>query len=353
MGTDEQYMLRCLQLARLGRGYTAPNPMVGTVLVYQNQIIGEGWHRQYGGPHAEVNCFNSVLPADVPFIPQSTLYVSLEPCAHFGKTPPCANLIVQHGVKRVVVGMQDPFAQVNGKGIAILQNAGIAVETGVLEPECQSLNKAFVTFHTLRRPLVVLKFAVSADGFMAGENNQAVKISNPLTDRWVHSLRAAYAGILAGSGTIMADNPKLNNRLWWGHSPVRIVADTHLRLPAESLVFQGSNAVIVLNSKVDKSAGNLTYVQVKTKEDKLDIGDMLFQLYRQGIQSVLVEGGRTMLDSFIREGLWDEAFVVKSGCKTIGNGLKAPTLNQLPAYEWQLSTDTIYGYQNKAGNGFL
>lgn len=347
MITDEQYMHRCLQLALLGSGKVVPNPMVGAVLVYNDRIIGEGWHKQYGGPHAEVNCFGNVLPADEIYVPDSTLYVSLEPCAHFGKTPPCSELVIQKKVKRVVIGMQDPFAQVNGKGIEQLKKAGIEVTVGVLEEACRRLNEAFITFHGRNRPFIVLKYAISADGFMAGLNNQTIRLSHPLTSRWVHSLRAACAGIMVGKGTALADNPQLTNRWWWGPSPRRILADSHLNIPADNLIFSRSEEVLILNAGLEGKKDNLTYVKVKQSADGLlELEDMLHQLYKQGIQSVLVEGGGALLRSFLGSGLWDKAFVIQAAGKYLGKGVAAPAI-LLSAYQtFKLADDSIFCYQN-------
>lgn len=240
-------MHRCLQLARLGAGAVAPNPMVGAVLVHEGRIIGEGYHRQYGCPHAEVDCLQSVLEGDKHLIPQSILYVSLEPCAHFGKTPPCADLIIGHKIPHVVVGCRDPFPAVNGKGIEKLQAAGTHVEAGVLEAACRKLNERFFTFHQQHRPYVVLKWAQTADGKMAKDGPERLLISNAMTNRLVHRWRSEEMAILVGTNTAWADNPSLTTRLWPGPNPVRLVVDLHLRLPKNLHLFDASAPTLVFN----------------------------------------------------------------------------------------------------------
>src|SRR5215207_8983700 len=226
---SEIYMHRCLELARLGSGSVAPNPMVGAVLVYKDMIIGEGYHQQYGEAHAEVNCLNSVRPEHQHLIEQSTLYVSLEPCAHYGKTPPCADLIIQKKIPEVVVGCCDPFIQVNGKGIEKLQSAAVNVTIGVLEEECKQLNKRFFGFHTVQRPYVILKWAQTADGKVAGNDYGRKRISNQQTNRIVHKWRSEETTVVVGTNTALYDDPALTTRLWAGKNPVRIVVDMHMR----------------------------------------------------------------------------------------------------------------------------
>ena len=231
MDPDDIYMYRCLQLAGKGAGHVAPNPMVGAVLVHNDRILGEGYHQVYGQAHAEVNCINSVLPDDVPLIPDSTLYVSLEPCAHFGKTPPCADLIIKKQIRKVVIGCRDPFKEVDGKGIERLKAAGIEVISGVLEAACTDLNKRFFTFHTFNRPYVILKWAESANGKISGSGNERVFISNAWTNTLVHKWRSEESAIAVGTNTAMLDNPFLTTRLWPGRNPVRILLDKKLIIP--------------------------------------------------------------------------------------------------------------------------
>ncbi|HJW16280.1 MAG TPA: bifunctional diaminohydroxyphosphoribosylaminopyrimidine deaminase/5-amino-6-(5-phosphoribosylamino)uracil reductase RibD, partial [Flavisolibacter sp.] len=249
----EKYMARCLQLAQLGAGNVAPNPMVGAVLVYNDAIIGEGYHEKYGAAHAEVNCINSVIDGERHLISQSTLYVSLEPCAHFGKTPPCADLIVKLKIPKVVIGCRDPFVQVDGKGIEKLLAAGVEVTTGILEKECKELNKLFFTFHTLHRPYIILKWAQTSDGKIAyptlrKKSSSPVSrlfITNAYTNRLVHKWRSEQMAILVGTNTAMHDDPSLNTRLWPGNSPVRLVIDKELALPPGLKLFDGSIPTIV------------------------------------------------------------------------------------------------------------
>lgn len=334
MGTDETYMFRCLELARLGAAYTAPNPMVGALLVHDGRIIGEGYHQRYGGPHAEVHCINSVAEADRPLITSSTLYVSLEPCAHFGKTPPCADLIIAHRIPRVVVGCRDPFAEVNGKGIEKLQRAGIVVTTGVLEQECLQVNRRFFTFHTQHRPFILLKWAQTANGYIAAGSNERLLITNSITNRLVHRWRSENMGILVGTQTALLDDPELTNRLWSGPSPLRLVVDLHLRLPAQSRLLQPGPPVVVFNAH--RHSGNFRlyhhdtatpavhYYQVT--EDVSLVHQVCNACVQLGIQSVLVEGGARLLQSFIDDGCWDEARVITNEQLYVQQGLPAPRL---------------------------
>lgn len=319
-------MHRCLQLALMGRHGAAPNPLVGSVLVHQDRIIGEGWHSKYGEAHAEVNCLSSVKPEDRHLVEKSTLYVSLEPCAHFGKTPPCANLIKEHHIPRVVVGCRDPFAQVNGKGIEILREAGVEVTVGVLEQECRELNKRFFLFHTEHRPYVVLKWAQTADGKIANEDYSRVFISNAQTNRLVHQWRSEEMSILAGTNTALFDDPELTTRLWPGPQPVRLVVDRNLRLPTSLKLFNGAVKTIVFNLHRHGEKGNLHWYQI-TGDVSL-VHQVLNALYQLKIQSVLVEGGALLLQSFIDEGLWDEARIITNENLVLGPGLPAPVLKE-------------------------
>ncbi|RYZ24191.1 MAG: bifunctional diaminohydroxyphosphoribosylaminopyrimidine deaminase/5-amino-6-(5-phosphoribosylamino)uracil reductase RibD [Chitinophagaceae bacterium] len=322
--THETYMHRCLQLARLGAGSVAPNPMVGAVLVHEGRIIGEGFHRRYGGPHAEVHCIASVSEGDRHLIPESTLYVSLEPCAHFGKTPPCADLIVRERIPKVVVGCRDPFPSVNGKGIDKLHAAGIEVLCNVLEAECRELNRFFFTAHTRHRPWITLKWAQSADGFIAGANGRPVAISNAASARYVHRLRALHGAILVGTNTAFFDNPQLNTRHWPGSNPLRVVLDRQLRLPASLHLFNGEQTTLVLNELRTEQHHNLEYVRV----DGMG-GPQLFKrlgsiLYSRGVHSLLVEGGAQLLQNFIDAGFWDEQLLITAPGLRLGKGIPAP-----------------------------
>ena len=247
MGIDEQYMGRCIQLAKLGLGNVAPNPMVGAVLVYGNKIIGEGYHQKYGEAHAEVNCINSVSEKNKSLIEKSTIYVSLEPCSHYGKTPPCADLIIQNKIRKVVIGIKDIYKEVDGAGIQKLQNADLEVITGVLENECHDLNKRFFTFHQKKRPYIILKWTQSANGNI-GLNGERILISNDYSNRLVHKWRSEEASILVGTNTALIDNPSLTARLWEGNNPVRIVIDKELKLPADLKIFNNKATTFIFNS---------------------------------------------------------------------------------------------------------
>ena len=285
MTEDEKYMSRCLQLAKHGEFTTAPNPMVGAVIVHQGRIVGEGWHRLYGGPHAEVNAVRSVRPEDEHLLPESTIYVSLEPCSHWGKTPPCAELLVEKGFRRVVVGCLDPNEKVSGRGIRRLQEAGAEVVVGVLEKECRWLNRKFITFHTLHRPYITLKWAESADGFIdrrrqSAADGPAVRFSTPWTQMLVHRLRANHEAILVGHRTWELDQPSLTTRFWPGKNPKRIVLSR-----GESLI--------------------------------------------PPVQSLLVEGGAQTLQAYIDADLWDEAYIERSTL-LLKDGVKAPEMKTDP-----------------------
>ena len=317
-------MHRCLQLAKLGAGTVAPNPMVGAVLVYKNSIIGEGYHQQYGQAHAEVNCINYVKATDQSLIEKSTLYVSLEPCAHYGKTPPCADLIIKNKIPNVVIGCRDSYTEVDGKGIQKLQQAGIKVVTGILGKDALELNKRFFTFHTKHRPYIILKWAQSADGKIANEDFSAVKISSEITNRLVHKWRSEEAAILIGTNTALHDNPSLTNRLWQGNNPIRLVIDRQIKLPAFLYIFDGAVKTIVFNQVKNEEQPNIIFYKLTAGGDML--ADLLNALHQLNIQSVLVEGGAVLLKSFIDKNYWDEARVITNQQLTIGDGINAPQL---------------------------
>lgn len=348
--TDQIYMHRCLELARLGAGSVAPNPMVGAVLVYENRIIGEGYHQVYGEAHAEVNCLNSVSGTDQLLIPLSTLYVSLEPCAHFGKTPPCSDLIIRNQIKTVVIGCRDPFMEVDGKGIEKLQHAGIAVTVGVLEAECRELNKRFFTFVTKHRPYIILKWAQTANGLIAGDGEERLLISHAYTNRLVHQWRSEEAAIVVGTNTALADDPSLTNRLWTGKNPVRIVVDSKLRLPATLQLFDQQQKTIVINTVKAEERKNLSYQKIAATDDTIDA--ILKVAYKEKLQSILVEGGASLLQSFINKGLWDEIRIITNPLLTVSKGLPAPILPQtVPAQtEQHIATDVLSTYINKPVN---
>lgn len=335
---NESIMHRCIQLAGLGTGEVAPNPMVGAVLVYKEAIIGEGYHQKYGEAHAEVNCINSVPEEKKHLISQSTLYVSLEPCVHFGKTPPCTDLIIAQKIPKVVIGCADPFAAVAGKGIDRLRSAGVEVITGVCEEECKNLNKRFFTFHQKKRSYIILKWAQSADRFIALPGPKPVKISNSYTDRLVHRWRSEEAGIMVGINTALADNPELTNRLWTGKSPVRMVIDRNLKLPVDYKLYNHKAPTLIFNAVKAGRQSNTEWVKVSSPDF---LQEVMKALYEKNILSVMVEGGAALLQSFIEKNLWDEARVITSE-KVLGNGLRAPVLKNFTLdHASQLEEDQI------------
>ncbi|MFN8153299.1 MAG: bifunctional diaminohydroxyphosphoribosylaminopyrimidine deaminase/5-amino-6-(5-phosphoribosylamino)uracil reductase RibD [Bacteroidia bacterium] len=315
-------MRRCIHLARFGTGSVSPNPLVGAVIVYEGMVIGEGFHKQFGGAHAEVNAIHSVK--DKSLLPASTLYVSLEPCSHYGKTPPCTELIIESRIPKVVIGSQDPFQEVNGKGIARLREAGVEVITGVLEEDCDNLNKRFITLQTLHRPYITLKWAMSGDGFI-GKPGQRIQISNEATRIHSHYLRHCEQSILVGARTILSDNPRLNTRTWPGTDPIRIVADPRGRLIETSSyhVFDGSVRTIVYTSARGKSYAES---EVYTLNDQTSpAAQMIHHLGKLKIDSVLVEGGSVTLKMFLENGIWDECYIYQSSTKLI-EGIPAPEI---------------------------
>lgn len=348
MTIHEQYMHRCLDLAKLGAGNVAPNPMVGAVLAHADRIIGEGYHEKYGSPHAEPNCIASVSDQDRGLIEKSVLYVSLEPCVHFGKTPPCADLIIKCRIPKVVVGCRDPFTEVNGKGIEKLQSAGVDVQTNVLEEECKKLNKRFFTFYTQHRPYIILKWAQTTNGKIAGSplagKQHRLLITNDYTNRIIHKWRSEEAAILIGTNTAAMDDPQLTTRLWRGNNPVRLVIDMDLSLPSSLKLFNGAAKTIVFNKIKHKEAGNVSFYQVT--DDVNLVHQVSNALYQLKIQSVIVEGGAKLLQSFIDEGLWDEARVITNRQLAISNGVPAPTLNDFEKMDEQsIFSDTIEFYR--------
>jgi diaminohydroxyphosphoribosylaminopyrimidine deaminase/5-amino-6-(5-phosphoribosylamino)uracil reductase len=345
-------MHRCLELASFGSGHVSPNPMVGAVLVHNDRIIGEGYHQKYGHAHAEVNCINSVRQEDRELISKSTLYVSLEPCAHFGKTPPCSDLIIKHEIPKCIIGCRDPFKEVDGKGIEKLRAAGLDVELGILEHECKELNKRFFTFHTKHRPYIIFKWAQTADGMLSSGGEKRLLISNEYSNRLVHKWRSAEAAILVGTNTALLDNPALTTRSWAGPSPIRLVLDMNLRLPSSLRIFNEEAKTIIFNSAKHEEKGNLLYYQLK-KEDNI-IHQMMDALYKLNIQSILVEGGAKLLQSFIDEGLWDEARIISNNRlaladnQLVKDGLHAPFLKgAIKENEIKLESDSIEIFKPK------
>ncbi len=319
------FMRRCLDLAAQGSGNVAPNPLVGAVLIYKGRIIGEGYHKHYGEAHAEVNAINNAIENGfAEEIDKSIIYVSLEPCAHFGKTPPCADLIIRHKIPRVIIGCRDPFQEVDGKGIEKLRLAGIEVVTGVLEKECREINKRFFTFHTKHRPYIILKWAQTSNKKIAAIGDGRLLISNEKTNRLVHKWRSEESGILIGTNTAASDNPELTTRLWPGNSPARLVIDMNLRLPHGLKIFNNEVRTIIFNKIKHEENGALSYFQVT--DDVSLVQQIVNALYQLKIQSVIVEGGAVLLQSFIDEQLWDEARLITNTHLQIENGLPAPQL---------------------------
>lgn len=349
MTLHETYMQRCLQLASLGAGNVAPNPMVGAVLVHDNVIIGEGYHQQYGQPHAEVNCINNVSEQNRHLISKSTLYVSLEPCVHFGKTPPCADLIIAKKIPTVVIGCKDNYEEVNGKGIEKLLAAGVEVITGVSENEAKELNKRFFTFFKNKRPYIILKWAQTKDGFIADADSSRLLISNEFTNRLVHKWRSEEVAIMVGTYTAMHDNPSLTVRLVEGKNPVRIVIDNDLKLPPSLHLFDGAVPTIVFNKVKQETNGAVQFYKIEESEN--DIKQMLSVLFQLKIQSVLIEGGATLHQSFINTGCWDEARIITNTEMKIDAGIKAPVLqNEFFISEENIQADNISYYRNAGKN---
>ncbi len=335
-------MQRCIELAKLGAGHVAPNPMVGAVLVHEGEIIGEGYHQQYGQAHAEVNCINSVRPDTQFLIPGSTLYVSLEPCSHFGKTPPCSDLIIRQQIKKVVVGCRDSFEAVNGKGIEKLKAAGVEVMVDVLKDQCLELNKRFFTFHTKQRPYIVLKWAQTADKKIAAVGKGRLLITNAFTNRKVHQWRNEEMAILIGTNTALLDNPSLNNRLWHGSHPIRLVIDKGLKLPASLNLFNQQQPTIVFNSLKQEENHHLLFHKIDGGKNLLK--EIMAACYQFNIQSILVEGGAKLLQTFIDANLWDEIRTITNGSLNIFEGLTAPSFKGELAKEEKIFSDTIQYY---------
>lgn len=313
-------MHRCLELAALGAGSTSPNPLVGSVVVHNGKVIGEGYHHKAGEAHAEVNAINSV--ADKSLLKEATVYVNLEPCSHYGKTPPCADMLVKEGVKQVVVGTLDPHDKVTGTGVKRLLSAGIDVVVGVLEEECNELNKRFFKSHKEQRPYVILKWAQTKDGFIApADKNESKQISGAEASQLVHKWRAEEDAIMVGTNTALGDNPKLDVRNWEGKNPIRIVLDKTLRLPETLNLFDGSIPTLVFTEKAKGSRENLDYITIKF--DNTLMQNLLAELHNRNILSVIVEGGTQLLDSFIKANLWDEARVFIAPFE-MKEGVKAP-----------------------------
>ncbi|WP_396146256.1 bifunctional diaminohydroxyphosphoribosylaminopyrimidine deaminase/5-amino-6-(5-phosphoribosylamino)uracil reductase RibD [Flavobacterium sp.] len=333
MKTHDTYIKRCIELAKNGLGTTYPNPLVGSVIVYNNEIISEGWHRKSGEPHAEVNAINSVK--DKSLLSKSTIYVSLEPCSHFGKTPPCCDLIIANKIPNVVIGTIDPFAKVAGTGIKKLIEAGKNVTVGILEDECNELNKCFFTFHKKKRPYIILKWAESQDGFIAPltkEKKEPVWITNEFARQLVHKWRSEEQAILVGTNTVIEDNPSLTTRDWSGNHPIRIVLDQNNRISKESHIFDNQVKSITITKENINFNNNIA----------LEITDFLFN---EGIQSVIIEGGRQTLQTFIDANIWDEARVFR-GEIYFKSGTKAPTISGENSKKEKILNDELLTFFN-------
>jgi diaminohydroxyphosphoribosylaminopyrimidine deaminase/5-amino-6-(5-phosphoribosylamino)uracil reductase len=344
----EKYMYRCLQLAKLGAGNVAPNPMVGAVLVHKEKIIVEGCHKNYGDAHAVVNCINSVKEHNKVLIQSGVLYVSLEPCAHYGKTPPCADFIIRNRIPKVVIACRDVFEQVAGKGIEKLKRAGIEVIMGVLEKEAIELNKRFFTFHQKKRPYIILKWAQSIDGKISAlptaDCHERTLITNEYTNRLVHKWRSEEVAIMVGTRTALRDNPSLSVRLWKGNNPVRIVVDMNLRLPSSLNLFDKKIKTIVFNKIKHQEESNLIHYKLEPENFLHQISEALRSL---NIQSVIIEGGAKLLQSFIDAGLWDEARIIINEQMMIGNGINAPSLKDAVIHKREkYFSDTIAYFKN-------
>lgn len=336
MTSDEKYIRRCLQLARLGEYYVAPNPMVGAVLVHidsagHEEIVAEGWHEAFGGPHAEVNCLRHAEEKGITDYSNCTLYVSLEPCSHYGKTPPCAKLLIEKRIPRVVVGCLDPNEKVSGRGVKMLREAGIEVVTGVLEAECRALNKRFICLHERHRPYVILKWAQTADGYLDYDRDSSdtdaiargpLVISNPVTKQLVHKMRAENMAIMVGTRTALLDNPRLQTTRWSGRNPMRVLPDRHHIVPRDFRIFSTGSETIVYERNTDWQF-------------------ILDDLAARGIHSLLVEGGRIWLETIIASGLWDEMHVEVAPVR-IGSGVPAPRVNFPVAEESQVAGHRLY-----------
>lgn len=322
---EEKYMKRCFQLAGGGEGETSPNPMVGAVIVHDGKIIGEGFHRKAGETHAEVNAITSVKNEEL--LKDSTMYVSLEPCSHYGKTPPCTGLIIRKGIPRVAIGCLDPFPEVSGRGIRILREAGIDIITGMLEKEARQLNPAFITLQEKQRPYIILKWAQSKDGYIdsgrKGSGEAPVKFSNPASRRLVHKLRSEVSAIMVGTNTALLDNPSLNIRHWAGRNPVRVVLDKSLRIPDNYKLLDDSTPTIIFTGEKAHSKGNTSYITIDYTKPVLT--QTLAELKSRKLDSLLVEGGSELLTSFIREELWDEIRVETAPFHLHG-GVAAPVI---------------------------
>ena len=344
MFSDEIFMRRCIELARAGIGRVSPNPMVGSVIVHKDTIIGEGYHHEYGKAHAEVNAIDSVR--DKSLLKESILYVNLEPCSHYGKTPPCADRIILEGIPRVVIGTMDPFSEVNGRGIEKLRNAGVEVIVGVLEKECSELNKVFFTFHEKKRPFIILKWAETADGFIARKDFSSKWISNEYSRMLVHQWRSEIDAVMVGANTTLHDNPSLTVRETKGRNPIRITMLRDGNLPEDFHLLDGEARTIIFTENKNISHPNVEYVPVEFNGNLPE--QMLAYLYSQNIQSVLIEGGANLLSQFIAKKLWDEARFFKAHVR-FEEGIPAPILDGELVEKITVDADTLFICKNISG----
>ncbi len=340
-------MQRCIELAKNGLGTTYPNPMVGCVIVHNDRIIGEGWHVKAGEPHAEVNALNSVNDRSI--LKDATLYVSLEPCNHFGKTPPCSNLILEAGLKNIVVGSTDPNPKVAGSGIQKLRDAGCNVTSDILEAECDELNKRFFTYHKLKRPYILLKWAQTSNNYIAplpinrASEKKPVWITNRFSRQLVHKIRTEEQAILVGTNTVLSDDPSLTSRDWQGRNPIRIIIDRSLKIPSDASIFDGAAKTIVITEKESNNRENISYETLDFTKDLPS--QIVALLYKNNIQSLIVEGGAQTLQSFIDMNLWDEALVF-TGELEFTAGINAPVLTTELFSEKDINEDVLRHYKN-------
>jgi len=346
--TDELYMKRCLELAETGIASVSPNPMVGCVIVKDHKIIGEGFHAKIGDAHAEVNAINAVFEKygdqANSLLKEATVYVNLEPCAHFGKTPPCADLLIKHQVKKVVIGNRDPFPDVDGKGIARLMNAGIEIRQGIAEEACRQLNRRFFTRIEKQRPYIILKWAQTANGFFSPLKPAKEWISTALAKKMVHKWRTEEDAILVGKQTVISDNPQLTTRDWHGKNPIRLVIDRNLDIPLDKHIFNNAARTIIFNEVITEVIENIHYVQMEDMKYYLP-QKIAYQLYLMDIQSVIIEGGANILNQFISARLWDEARVFSSS-KNWKTGVHAPQINGQITEILPINKDKLIMYKN-------
>lgn len=346
MAQHEYYLRRCIELARLGAGKVSPNPMVGSVIVFDDKIIGEGYHKVFGEAHAEVNAVKDVFEKHInaaEILKKSTIYVNLEPCSHFGKTPPCADLIISHEIPKVVIGCRDPFPAINGKGIEKLRSAGVEVIENILTEESYNLNIRFFTRINKQRPYIILKWAETSNGYFAPLDKSQQWISSKEAKEIVHKWRSEEDAILIGKNTALADNPRLNVREFSGRDPIRIIIDKRLDLPSDLNIFDQSQDTIIFNQVKTDLVGRIKYLEIENFDYLPQL--IAYQLYLMDVQSLIVEGGQETLDLFIKSGLWDEArvFVSPNSWK---EGLSAPQLNKTEIETLNIGVDILKIYRN-------